>query len=151
MTLMSAESIRRETTAFLHQKIPITLAMGIEVESVADGSLVLTAPLAANHNHLGTAFGGSLAAIATLAGYGLLWLQLGDRSAHIVIKSSSIRYLHPVLGDIRALCRAPDEDALAGFRETFERKDKARIRLAVEIVEDGRVCVEFEGEYVALK
>ncbi|MEO5913749.1 MAG: YiiD C-terminal domain-containing protein [Luteolibacter sp.] len=148
---MTDETIRRETTKFLHEQIPITKAMGVEVESIAGGSLVLTAPLAANHNHLGTAFGGSLGAIATLAGYGLLWLQLGDRSAHIVIKSSSLRYLHPVRGGIRAVCKAPDGELLAEFKAAFAKKDKARIRLVVTIEEDDRVCVEFEGEYVAMR
>ncbi|MES2658573.1 MAG: thioesterase domain-containing protein [Verrucomicrobiota bacterium] len=148
---MTDVAILRETTEFLHEQIPITRAMGVKVESIAGGGLVLTAPLAPNHNHLGTAFGGSLGAIATLAGYGLLWLQLGDRGAHIVVKGSSLRYPHPVRGDIRAVCEAPDAVVLADFKETFAKKGKARIRLVVNIVEDDRVCVEFEGEYVAMK
>lgn len=141
----------REITDFLHEQIPITRAMGVEVDSSGEDGLVLTAPLAANHNHLGTAFGGSLGAIATLAGYGLLWVALGDRTAHIVIKSSSIRYHHPVRGIIRAVCGMPDEKALAGFKTLFAARGRAKIRLAVRIVEDGRDCVEFEGEYVAMK
>ncbi len=54
--------------SYLHREIPITAAMGIRVESYNEKELVLTAPLEPNHNHLGTAFGGSLSAIATLAG-----------------------------------------------------------------------------------
>ncbi len=148
---MNPESICRETEAYLHEKIPITRAMGVVVESIKPDELILTAPLEANHNHLGTAFGGSLGAIATLAGYGFLWIRLGDRDAHIVIKQSSIRYLHPVSGEIRAFCRAPDAGILAEFGNTFMRKDKARIRLVVTIEDDGRVCVEFEGEFVAIR
>jgi thioesterase domain-containing protein len=148
---MNPESIRRETEEYLHEKIPITRAMGVVVESISPDELVLTAPLEANHNHLGTAFGGSLGAIATLAGYGFLWIQLGDRDAHLVIKQSSIRYLHSVRGEIRAICRAPDAGILAEFGNTFARKDKARIRLGVTIEGNGRVCVEFEGEFVAMR
>src|SRR5690606_33240492 len=58
-----------ETEAFLHAKIPLARAMGVRVERCDSEGLVLTAPLEPNHNHLGTAFGGSLAALATLAGY----------------------------------------------------------------------------------
>lgn len=125
--------------------------MGVTVEPCDDAAFVLTAPLAVNRNHLGTAFGGSLSAIATLAGYGMLWLQLGDPDAHIIIKSSSISYLLPVRGEIRAICRPPTPHALASFLATFSRKGKARIRLEVAIVEGGQDCVLFSGEFVAVK
>jgi thioesterase domain-containing protein len=141
----------RETETFLHRQIPLSRAMGVAVEESTEERFVLTAPLAANRNHLGTAFGGSLSAIATLAGYGMLWLRLGDSDAHIVIKSSSIRYLHPVRGDIRAVCETPDPETFSGFLDTFVRKGKARIRLEVEMVEDGRECVRFSGEFVAMR
>lgn len=148
---MSGATNNSETESFLHRQIPISRAMGVAVEAVHDGSFVLTAPLAVNHNHLGTAFGGSLSAISTLAGYGMLWVRLEDPTAHIVIKSSSIRYLYPVNGDIRAVCEAPEDGVLEGFLTTFARKEKARIRLDVRISENGRTCVEFTGEYVAIR
>ena len=150
-SLMPPMPDSRETEAFLHRQIPLCREMGVTVEPCGDDIFVLTAPLAANHNHLGTAFGGSLSAIATLAGYGLLWLRLGDPEAHIVIRSSSIRYLHPVRGDIRAVGHAPEPEALARFLATFARKGKARIRLEVTIAEGGRDCVVYRGDYVAVK
>ncbi len=125
--------------------------MGVTVDVCDEDLLVLTAPLAANHNHLGTAFGGSLSAIATLAGYGLLWLKLGDRSAHIVVKSSAIRYLHPVRESIRAVCKSPDAAAFAAFHEQFREKGRAGISLHVTIEEKGRVCVEFDGVFLAIR
>ncbi|MES2439278.1 MAG: YiiD C-terminal domain-containing protein [Verrucomicrobiota bacterium] len=148
---MTDEAFHRETEAFFHEQIPITKAMGVAVESFADGALALTAPLEANHNHLGTAFGGSLSAIATLAGYGLLWLLLEDRRCHIVVRNSSIHYERPVKGTIRAVCKSPDADKLATFKRKFARMGKARIRLHVTIEDAGEVCVEFEGVFVAMK
>jgi len=141
----------RETAAFLHQQIPLTQAMGVKLESYDGERLIITAPLEPNHNHLGTAFGGSLSAIATLAGYSLLWLLLGDRSAHIVVRESSIRYRHPVRGVIRALCERPNAASMARFKTQFQETGKARLRLQVRIEEDRQTCVEFEGEFVALK
>jgi thioesterase domain-containing protein len=140
-----------ETERFFHGKIPLTKAMGVRVESHDSGGLVLTAPLDANHNHLGTAFGGSLAALATLAGYGLLWLELGDRNAHIVIRRSELDYRHPVTGPLRAICRKPPEAELAAFRTTFAKAGKARIRLEVTVEEAGRVCMTFVGTFVAIR
>ena len=96
-----------EIEHYLHSQIPLSLAMGAQVESWDGERFIVTAPLEPNHNHLGTAFGGSLAAIATLSGYGLLWLALGDRSAHIVIRSSTMNYRRPVRRGIRAICCGP--------------------------------------------
>jgi thioesterase domain-containing protein len=140
-----------ETERFLHEKIPITRAMGVRVESFDDGQFVLAAPIGKNHNHLHTAFGGSLSAMATLAGYGFLWLELRDPEAHVVIKESAIRFRRPVLGDIRAICRKPEDSVLSAFKSDFARKGKARIVLNVEIVEDEIAAVEFEGTFVAVR
>ena len=139
------------TERFLHEQIPLTRAMGVKVESHDARGLVLGAPLEANHNHLGTAFGGSLAALATLAGYALLWLELGNRDAHLVIRRSELDYRHPVTGPLRAICRKPPEAELAAFRTTFAKAGKARIRLGVTVEEAGRVCMVFEGAFVAIR
>ena len=148
---MSDDPILREIENFLHEQIPITRAMGVQVAACDESEFIVTAPLEVNHNHLGTAFGGSLSAIATLAGYGLLWFQLGDRNAHIVIKNSRIHYHRPVRGRIRAICKSPDSATLSAFRKCFHQKGKARVDLKVTIEEDGQVCVEFEGVYVAMR
>ena len=139
-----------ETEQFLHKQIPLSRAMGMRVESFVNGQLVLTAPLALNHNHLGTAFGGSLSAMALLAGYCLLWLRLEDRNAHIVVRSSSIRYLRPVRENLRAVCQFPDASVFADFKSQLLKNGKARISLRVWIEAEDRVCVEFKGEFVAL-
>ena len=148
---MKPHLLPEDIEAFLHGKIPVTKAMEIRVESYGDDRLVITAPLAANHNHLGTAFGGSLAAIATLAGYALLWLELGDKDAHIVIRSSKVSYDRPVRGEIRAICVRPAESTLTRFRKNYERSGKGRIKLGVTIAEEDNVCVDFEGIYVAIR
>ena len=148
---MKADPLLTETEAFFHDQIPLTKAMGVKVEAYDEHHLVLTAPLDVNHNHLGTAFGGSLSAMATLAGYGMLWLELGNREAHIVIRKSEIDYRQPVRADIRAICRRPDAKAIASFRKKFEKAGKARIRLHVSIEEEGQVCAAFEGVYVAIR
>ncbi len=141
----------RDTERFLHEQIPLTQAMGVALESYDGAQLIVTAPLAPNHNHLGTAFGGSLSALATLTGYAMLWLQLGDRNAHIVIRESTIRYKRPVRGTLRAICQRPDEATLTEFRATFAVTGKARIKIQVRIEHAEQICVEFEGDFVALR
>jgi len=135
----------------LHGKIPITRAMGVRVLEYDGRRLVLSAPLDANVNHLGTAFGGSLNALAVLSGYGLLWLELRDTDSHIVIRESSISYVRPVRGPLRAVCLRPEADALAQFKQTFHQKGKARIALSATIEDGGQAAVSFRGTFVAMR
>lgn len=148
---MHTDKELRGIEEFFHEKIPLSKAMHVRVERYDGTHLALSAPLAQNHNHLGTAFGGGLAAMATLAGYGLLWLRLGDREAHVVIASSKMKFLRPVSGDLHAVCEAPSESALASFAKKFTRHGKAKIALSVKITEHGKTAVEFEGKFVAVK
>lgn len=139
--------------AFLHEKIPLTRAMGLTVAECSPVRLVLEAPLAPNRNHLGTAFGGSLHALPTLACYAALWLLLreGGREGHVVVKRSQAAYRAPVSGRLRAVCLRPAPAAAAEFLATYQRHGKARLDLAA-IVEgaNGRPAVEFSGSFVAV-
>ena len=141
----------RRIQVLLHSKIPITRAMGVRVAEYDGRRLVLSAPLDANVNHLGTAFGGSLNALAVLSGYGLLWLELRDDDCHIVIRESSISYERPVRGEIRAACALPESGVLEEFKQTFHQKGKARIALAATIEDEGVTAVRFRGTFVALR
>jgi thioesterase domain-containing protein len=135
----------------LHDKIPITRAMGVVVEDYDGKRLVISAPLELNVNHLGTAFGGSLNALAVLSGYGLLWLELRDTECHIVIRESSISYDRPVRGELRATCARPQAEALAEFKRTFQERGRARIALTATVEDEGVTCVRFRGTFVAMR
>ena len=139
----------RAAEKFLHEKIPITRAMGVRVVANDENGFVIEAPVALNSNHLRTAFGGSINAVATLAAYGFLWLELNEAASHVVVAESSIRFLRPVRETIRAICLRPAAEELAAFRSQFMAKGKARIALRVNVIEDGETAAEFEGVFVA--
>jgi thioesterase domain-containing protein len=143
------ESALRQAQAYFHEEIPITRAMGVRVVANDESGFVIEAPVALNSNHLRTAFGGSINAVATLAAYGFLWLELNDASVHIVVAESSIRFLRPVRETIRAVCLRPAAEELAAFRSQFKAKGKARITLRVNVIEGGETAAEFEGSFVA--
>jgi thioesterase domain-containing protein len=134
---------------YFHQQIPITRAMGVRVVARDENQFIVEAPVALNSNHLRTAFGGSINAVATLAAYGLLWLGLRDHAVHVVVAESAIRFLRPVRETIRAICLWPDQDEWAAFQTRFAEKGKARITLRVNVVEEGQTAAEFEGIFVA--
>lgn len=135
----------------LHHEIPLSRAMGIRVVSFNEQGLMLSAPLSANINHKHTAFGGSLATLTTLAGWGLLHLLLrAHPPSTIVIQDSRARYQRPVTDDFTATCALPDNEVLATFLDMLKRRGMARIDLTASIPVGGQPAVEFEGRFVAL-
>jgi thioesterase domain-containing protein len=148
---MSTEEKRAEIERYFYEKIPLTQAMGVRVESWDEERLVLSAPLEPNHNHLGTAFGGSLSALATLAGYAMIWLELGGQEGHAVIRESAMRFRRPVQGALHAVCRKPVTEILDVFRKDFASTGKARLRLMVTLEDSGLEAATFEGTFVAMK
>lgn len=89
-------------------------------------------------------------AVATLAGYTLLWLELRDRAADLVVRESSIRFLRPVRETITAVCVPPDVDEVATFREAFGRTGKARMSLRVHVEENSELAADFRATFVAV-
>ena len=142
----------RSLESFLHEKIPLTRAMGLSVVECG-ARTVLEAPLEPNVNHLGTAFGGSLHALPTLACYAALWTLLRDAGmdGHVVVKRSSASYRQPVKGTLRAVCLRPPAGLATEFIGDLRRHKKARMELEA-LVEgaDGKPAVEYHGSFVAL-
>lgn len=143
----------RGLEAFLHEKIPLTRAMGLHVAESSAQRLVLEAPLDKNVNHLGTAFGGSLHTLPTLACYSALWTLLHEAGidGHVVVKHSEANYRAPVTGTLRAVCARPPAAQCKQFLNDLRRHKKARMILSA-VVEgaNGKPAVEFSGSFVAL-
>lgn len=141
-------------TSFLHQKIPITAAMGVEVLSLDEKSISLRAPLARNHNHMGTAFGGSLSTLMILSCYSWFFneLQAQNPDIHIVIKEGKTKYLAPVRTDLVAICQRPSDEDVQEFLKSYEKKNVGRIELrAYMLTASGEEACKFKGTFVARK
>jgi thioesterase domain-containing protein len=131
-----------------HQEIPISAAMKVEVVEFANDRLVVRAPLAPNINVHGTAFAGSLYALAALCGWGMTWLQLKSRhiDGGIVIADGHIHYAAPVQQEIVASCSfggAELETAMARLTST----GKTRFKLDCVINAHGAEAARFTGDY----
>ena len=142
-------ALRRKLTT----EMPVTQRLGIRLLGFLRGGARLHAPLAANINHLGTAFAGSLNAVATLAGWATVWLLLRRRGhgAHVVIQDSSVRYLRPVTSDFEAVCEAPREEQVAHLLRSLARRGRGRIELQVTVRDDVGDAIAFRGRYVAFR
>jgi thioesterase domain-containing protein len=148
---MNNDELTSAAETFLHERIPLTRAMGIRVVSSDERGFAVSAPVALNHNHLHTAFGGSINAVATLAAYGLLWLELRDEAVDVVIRNSSIRFLRPIRETISAVCTRPQPERLSEFKATLKAKEKAQIALRVRVEENGALAAELDGTFVTLR
>lgn len=138
---------------YLYSQIPISKAMGVEINQANHSGVEVTAPLDPNSNHMDTAFGGSLGTLLILSGYAYLFhrMKMSGIECHVLIKESKINYLLPVREDLRAICTAPEEEDYAKFLSTFQRRGIARIILTAHIETiEGRACL-FSGEFIAQK
>ena len=128
----------------LFNGMPPVLAMQIRATQFDDRVLRVHAPLAANVNDKRCAFGGSLASLMTLAGWGWITLRLRDAGieAEVYVADSKIRYLAPLYDDLQGEATlAGDQDWPAVLRCLGERK-RARVTM------QSRVC-NAAGEEVA--
>jgi thioesterase domain-containing protein len=127
--------------------------MGVRVASAGVDRVELSAPLAPNINHRDTLFGGSAAAIATLAAWTLVQLRLAaaDVDARLVISRSTMVYDSPVTGDFVAICDAPDEARWSRFLTTLDRRSRARVTVAARLEQEGATAARFEGDFVAIR
>jgi thioesterase domain-containing protein len=133
--------------------IPLARAMGVSVAAWDGDMLVLQAPLAPNVNDKGCAFGGSLASLMTLAGWGLIRLAQDAQglAADVFVQDSAIRYLAPVRQDFSAVARLAEGEAFAPFLDALRTRGKARLRVHCEVAgPDGAPAATLEARFVAL-
>jgi len=133
--------------------MPPVAALRPVVSDWRDGHLRLSAPLDANVNDKGCAFGGSLVSLMTIAAWGLVFLELAEAGieADIFVADSRVRYLKPVFEDIVVDAGFDDPVERAALAETLRKQGRASIRLKSEaLLADGGVAASFVGRYVAI-
>ncbi|AZT83676.1 thioesterase [Marinobacter sp. NP-4(2019)] len=141
----------------IHESIPLTRALGLEVISYDGHALLVSAPLEPNHNHQGTGFGGSVYSVAVTAAWGLVELAIADMGlrGNVMVQSGSMDYLMPVEEDFYALCRLPGGEIPDRFRKSLARHGKARIALHADVYcgepttdPKGAPVATFQGRFV---
>lgn len=142
-----------EITAYLHAHIPITRSLGASAAAWDGTSLALAAPLAPNLNHRDTAFGGSMSALAILAGWGLVHLALRDRGVEtrLVIQRSTMEYLAPVESGFTATAALPGREPWERFLATLARHGRGRVTVSAAITSGSVLGGRYEGTYAAFR
>mmetsp|Transcript_15012 Transcript_15012/g.23389 ORF Transcript_15012/g.23389 Transcript_15012/m.23389 type:complete len:203 (-) Transcript_15012:2164-2772(-) len=131
--------------------------LGIRVQECNEQSLSLSAPLELNHNVHGTAFAGSLYAVAVLCSYylGRAWVRRQDglHEYQLVAKSGSIQYQRPLTDEyIVAQSILPSLEELNLFQKKLLETGKAAIEIGGAIIRnDGKVACEYKVEVCAFR
>ncbi len=134
-------------------RIPLARAMQIAVAAGDGESLTLAAPLAPNVNDKGCAFGGSLASLMTLAGWGLIELAVGRRAldCDIYVQDSAIDYLAPVWHDFVAVAQLADGEDFDAFFAAHAARGKGRLRVRVHVpLPGGGTAATLGARFVAI-
>ena len=125
--------------------------MAVEVLQASAAHVLLEAPLAPNINMHGTMFGGSGATLALLAAWSVVHLKLEAEglTSKLVIHRTETEYLLPVEGAAQASARLENAD-WESFRNTYERRGRARLTVTAELLYGGKVAARLIGEFVAI-
>lgn len=122
--------------------------MDVRVLRVDEKAVELGCKLSPNHNHLGSAFGGSLTALMILAAYCRLFYLMNGKG-HVLLKSCKFEFIQPVREDLRAVCLPPSQLESSRFLEVYGKKSRARLHLSSEVLlADGRIAARMQGEFV---
>jgi thioesterase domain-containing protein len=145
------EALQRLSEHYL--SMPPVAALGLVVAGYDGERLRLSAPLAANVNDKGCAFGGSLGSLLTLAGWGLLQLRLeaAGIDADIFVADSRLRFRAPLYADLVAEAVLADPPAWEGFLAAVRKRGRGRIQLrGVVPLPEGGIATELEGDFAAI-
>jgi thioesterase domain-containing protein len=149
---MSPEEALQELRDYCRGMPPVA-AMRVDVEGFHGEALRLTAPLSANVNDKGNAFGGSLTSLMTVAGWGLvtLKLRLAGLKAEVYVADSQVRYLAPLYGDLVADAAFADGQSLQAFIDTLVQRGRARIQVEACVqLPEGGMATTLSGRFVAI-
>ncbi|MBX9447955.1 fatty acid biosynthesis protein FabY [Dickeya chrysanthemi] len=132
-----------------YNHIPLSEKMGVRISQYTGQKFITTMPETGNQNPHHTLFAGSMFSLATLTGWGLIWLLLRERQlgGTIILADAHIRYSTPVTGRPSAVA---DLGSLSGDLDRLARGRKARVQLQVELFGNDKKGAVFEGIYIVL-
>ncbi|MBN6150648.1 YiiD C-terminal domain-containing protein [Xanthomonas sp. AmX2] len=145
--------------AFLRQlqgqfdAMPPVAALQAAVQGYAARRLRVSAPLAANVNDKGNAFGGSLGSVMTLAGWALVNCELhrAGLQADVYVADTQVRYLAPLYDDLHAQAGADADADWEVFVQTLRQRGRARIGIQAQVgPAQGAASATLSGRFVAI-
>lgn len=151
----SNESLKKKMIRleeYIKHNIPLTNFINFHITELTPNSIKISAPLKPNDNHYGTVFGGSLAIMGILAGWGLLHFNMIEDGVKgtLVIQEGKMKFLRPALTDFEAVNLDLTPDVWNNFKDDYLAKGRAKIRIKSQLYSAGKLVAIHEGVYVVL-
>jgi thioesterase domain-containing protein len=140
----------KQLERIIHQKIPLTRAMGLRVRTIGDTALSLSFPLKENINHLGTGFGGSIMAAQAVCCWGwyLEQMEKSGLSGNLVVKTSHNRFLRPVTDKFEVKTKGLSSSVWKKFISELKKNKSADFKLEADVFCKAKLCSRFTGHFV---
>lgn len=138
-------------TQLLYRQVPLLRHTDVRVTALQRDTVQLSAPLASNGNHHGTAFGGSLSMLGIVAGWLLAYVgqDLPEPTPNIVIADSHTRYLRPLRGDLVLEAQWRTADGRR-YRSQLAAGHKADITIQCRAVDADEAAICQDNRFVAI-
>jgi len=135
----------------LHQQVPLSKHLGVNVSDYRDYAVTVEAPLEPNINSHGTAFAGSLYSVAAVTGVSLINLSLMDHGIEpsVLLVRAEVTYVKPVAHDIKASA-VVEESTFKAFLGALKNKGKSRIDINIEVESDGEAAMTLAAHFAVL-
>jgi thioesterase domain-containing protein len=132
-----------------HNTIPLSKAMNIKISYYNSQELICHCDNNFNKNLHNTMFAGSIYTLATLTGWGWVFLQLKalGLSGDIVLAKADIKYHAPITGVAYAKVIT---EQVAGDYDVLNKHKNARIKLTAHLYSGDNVAATFTGSYAIL-
>jgi thioesterase domain-containing protein len=138
-----------ELQATWHKTIPMSKAMDLAIGFYDQKRLVTTCGENFNKNLHNTMFAGSIYTLATLTGWGWVYLLMQQKNlvGNIVLADANIRYHNPVEG----IAFAKTGCLLSsGSVDDLKDKKKVKLHIEVQVMSGEKVAATFKGLYFVL-
>jgi len=135
--------------AIWHDTIPMSKAMNMEISYYDEVKLFTHCDADFNQNLHHTMFAGSIYTLATLTGWGWVYLQLkqNNLNGNIVLADANIRYHSPIKGVAHACV---EKRNTVGDLTTLQQGNKVRVKLSAQVYCGDKVAASFTGTYFVL-
>ncbi len=136
-----------------YRAMPPVAALQLRVGGYDGTALRLHAPLAANVNDKGCAFGGSLVSLMTLAGWGLttLHLRAAGLAADVFVADTQVRYRAPLYADLEASAQLVPEQSWERIVAELRARGRVSLDIAARVrLPEGGDAVRAQARYVAI-
>jgi len=132
-----------------HSTIPLSRAMNIAICSYNKKQLITHSDPVFNKNLHNTMFAGSIYSLATLSGWGWVYMQLQEQNLHgdIVLAEGNISYRKPISGPGYAVV---EREHVTGDLSVLNQGRHGKMKIAASLYCGDLLCARFNGKYVVI-